>query len=414
MITRKVLIQVLVFAVVGIFAVGYTAMRYGGIGSSIINPGYDVKLDLASGGGIFTNSEVTYRGVTVGKVTGMNLTRTGLEVDLHINDSAPQIPADLSASVADRSAVGEQYVDLVPNTTSGPFLADGATIEQRNTTVPLSTDTLLTNLNGLADSVPIQSLQTVVNELDSGFSGTGPDLQKLLDTVSDFTKTAQNQLPETTQLLDSGKVVLDTQVAESGAIESFSNSLDQLSQQLKTSDPDIRSLITNAPLAGTQITDLLTETGPELGSLLANLLTTANVLVTRTSGIEEALVAYPVLAGAAGTVITSDGTAKLGLAINLFDPPPCTNGYQGTQKRPANDTTPATLNLNAYCDEGPNSPIDVRGAQNAPYGGNPGSPASSGSSGSGQQTPPASSGNSGLVASGQSVPPISLAQLLGV
>jgi phospholipid/cholesterol/gamma-HCH transport system substrate-binding protein len=413
MITRKVLIQVLVFAVVGVFAVGYTAMRYGGIGSSIINPGYDVKLDVAGGGGIFTNSEVAYRGVTVGKVTSMQLTPTGLEVDLHINDSAPQIPADLTASVADRSAVGEQYVDLVPNTSGGPFLADGATIEQRNSTVPLPTNTLLTNLNGLANSVPIQSLQTVVNELDSGFSGTGPDLQKLLDTVSDFTKTAQQQLPETTQLLDSGKVVLDTQVSESGAIESFSNSLNQLSQQLKTSDPDIRSLITNAPQAGQQITDLLTETGPQLGSLLANLLTTANVLVTRTSGIEEALVAYPVLAGASGTVITSDGKVKLGLALNLFDPPPCTNGYQGTQHRGANDTTPATLNLNAYCNEGPNSSIDVRGAQNAPYGGKPGSAASSGSSGVNQQTPPANSG-SGLEASGQSVPPISLAQLLGV
>ena len=413
MITRKVLIQVLVFAVVGVFAVGYTAMRYGGIGSSVINPGYDVKLDLASGGGIFPNSEVTYRGVTVGKVTGMQLTRTGLEVDMHINDSAPQIPADLTASVADRSAVGEEYVDLVPNTSEGPFLADGSTIAQRNTVLPLPTNALLGNLNSLANSVPVGSLQTVVNELDNGFSGTGPDLQKLLDTISDFTKTAQSQLPETTQLLDSGKVVLDTQVSESGAIESFSTSLDKLSQQLKTSDPDIRNLISNAALAGAQITDLLTETGPQLGSLLANLLTTANVLVTRTSGLEEALVAYPVVAGAAGTVITPDGKAKLGLALNLFDPPPCTNGYQGTQHRPANDTSPATLNLNAYCDEGPNSTIDVRGAQNAPYGGNPGSAVSSG--GGGQQTP--SNGNtsgSGLVATGQSVPPISLAQLLGV
>jgi phospholipid/cholesterol/gamma-HCH transport system substrate-binding protein len=413
MITRKVTIQVLVFVVVGVLAVGYTAMRYGGIGASVINPGYDVKLELASGGGIFTNSEVTYRGVTVGKVTGMQLTSTGLEVDLHINDSAPQIPADLTASVADRSAVGEQYVDLVPNTDNGPFLADGGTIAQRNTVLPLPTNDLLGNINGLANSVPVQSLQTVVNELDNGFSGTGPDLQKLLDTVSDFTKTAQNQLPATTQLLDSGKVVLDTQVNESGAIESFSTSLDQLSEQLKKSDPDIRNLISNAPLAGTQITDLLTETGPQLGSLLANLLTTANVLVTRTSGIEEALVAYPVVAGAGGTAITPDGTAKLGLALNVFDPPPCTNGYQGTQHRPANDLTPATLNLNAYCDEGPNSTIDVRGAQNAPYGGNPGSAVSSG--GSGQQTQP-STGNSGsgMVATGQSVPPISLEQLLGV
>ncbi|HEX3779666.1 MAG TPA: MCE family protein [Pseudonocardiaceae bacterium] len=411
MITRKIIIQVIVFAVVGVFAVGYTAMRYGGIGSSIINPGYDVQLELASGGGIFDNSEVTYRGVTVGKVTGMQLTRDGLQVDLHINDSAPKIPSNLTASVADRSAVGEQYVDLVPNTDSGPYLTNGATIAQKNTSIPLSTENLLTNLDGLANSVPIQSLQTVVNELDNGFSGTGPDLQKLLDTVSDFTKTAQQQLPETTQLLDSGKTVLDTQTDESGAIESFSNSLNLLSEQLKTSDPDIRNLITNAPLAGQQITDLLTETGPQLGSLLANLLTTANVLVSRTAGIEEALVAYPLVAAGGNSVINPDNTVRLGLAINLFDPPPCTNGYQGTQHRPANDLTPATLNLNAYCDEGPNSPIDVRGAQNAPYGGNPGSPATSGSSGDQQ---PSTSDSSGQVAAGQSVPPASLAQLLGV
>jgi phospholipid/cholesterol/gamma-HCH transport system substrate-binding protein len=414
MITRKILIQIVVFAVVGIFAVGYTAMRYGGIGSSIINPGYDVKLELTSGGGIFTNSEVTYRGVTVGKVTGMQLTSQGLEVNLHINDSAPHIPANLSASVADRSAVGEQFVDLVPYSNSGPYLVNGATIAQQHTSIPLPTDTLLTNVDGLANSVPIQSLQTVVNELDNGFSGTGPDLQKLLDTVSDFTRTAQAQLPQTTQLLDSGKVVLDTQTAESGAIESFSTSLNLLSQQLKSSDSDIRNLITNAPLAGTQITNLLTETGPQLGSLLANLLTTANVLVTRNAGIEEALVAYPVLAGAAGTVITPDGTAKLGLALNLFNPPPCTNGYQGTQHRPANDLTPAKLNLNAYCDQGPGSTIDVRGAQNAPYGGSPGSAASGGSAGSGTTQSPSTANNGSAVATGQSVPPASLAQLLGV
>jgi phospholipid/cholesterol/gamma-HCH transport system substrate-binding protein len=121
-----------------------------------------------------------------------------------------------------------------------------------------------------------------------------------------------------------------------------------------------------------------------------------------------------VLAGSAGTVLAPDGTVKLGLAINLFDPPPCTNGYQGTQRRPANDVTPATLNLNAYCNEGPNSPTDVRGAQNAPFGGNPGTPVSGGSTGPGHTTQPATSGGSGLVASGQSVPPISLAQLLGV
>ncbi|HEY0804402.1 MAG TPA: ABC transporter substrate-binding protein, partial [Pseudonocardiaceae bacterium] len=65
MITRKVVIQVIVFAVIAVVAVVYAAIRYAGIGTSIAQPGYTVKLELADGGGIFTNAEVAYRGVTV-------------------------------------------------------------------------------------------------------------------------------------------------------------------------------------------------------------------------------------------------------------------------------------------------------------------------------------------------------------
>jgi phospholipid/cholesterol/gamma-HCH transport system substrate-binding protein len=413
MVTRKVLIQVIVFAIVGVVAVVYAGMRYAGIGSSIAQPGYSVKMDLADGGGIFTNAEVTYRGVTVGKVTGMHLTATGLEVDLHIDSSAPKIPSNLQAAVADRSAVGEQYVDLMPSTTSGPYLAAGSVISQDRTSVPLSTQLLLTNLDTLATSVPTQSLQSVVNELNAGFNGTGPDLQKLLDSLSDFTKTAQSQLPQTTQLLDTGKTVLDTQNVEAGSIESFSNSLLQVAAQLKSSDPAIRNLIANVPPAAQQVTDLLTETGPQLGALLANLTTTADILRTRQNGLELALVAYPELAGAAGTVVPGDGTAHLGLALNLFNPPPCVQGYQGTPHRPANDTSPAKLNTGAFCALPPATGVDVRGAQNAPFGGNPPAPATGGSGGSSQ--PPAAGGSGGQsVLTGTALSPVTLAQLLGL
>jgi phospholipid/cholesterol/gamma-HCH transport system substrate-binding protein len=411
MLTRKVVIQVIVFAVIGVVAVVYAGMRYAGIGSSIAQPGYSVRLDLADGGGIFTNAEVTYRGVTVGKVTGMRLTATGIEVDLHIDSSAPRIPSNLRAAVADRSAVGEQYVDLMPSTNSGPYLAAGSVISQDRTSVPLSTQELLTNLDTLATSVPTQSLQTVVNELDAGFNGTGPDLQKLLDSVADFTTTAQAQLPQTTQLLDTGKTVLDTQNVEAGSIESFSNSLLQVAAQLKSSDPAIRNLIANVPPAAQQVTDLLTESGPQLGSLLANLLTTANILRTRENGLELALVAYPELAGASQTVAASDGSVRLGLALNLFNPPPCVQGYQGTPHRPANDTSPAKLNTSAYCALPPATGVDVRGAQNAPFGGSPPAPATGGSSGA----TGGSTGSSGQsVLTGTSLSPVTLAQLLGL
>jgi phospholipid/cholesterol/gamma-HCH transport system substrate-binding protein len=417
MVTRKVVIQVVVFVVVAVVAVGYAATRYAGIGGSIADPGYTVHLELTDGGGIFTNAEVTYRGVTVGKVTAMRLTGNGLDVDLHIESSAPRIPADLRASVADRSAVGEQYVDLVPSTDNGPYLAADSVIAQNRTSVPLPTQNLLGNLDQLANSVPTSALQAVVDELDAGFQGTGPDLQKLLDSVSDFTRTAQQQLPQTTQLLDSGGTVLDTQNVESSSIESFSTSLNQLAAQLKTSDPDIRDLIGAAPAAATQLTDLLDESGQQLGSVLANLLTTADLLVTRESGLEMVMVAYPQLAGAASTVLPGDGTAHLGLALNLFNPPPCTAGYQGTPHRAGNVTSKATVNTGAYCTAPPSSGVDVRGAENAPFGGNPGAPATPGKSqpaGGGQQPGGAPSSGGGTVLSGTPLATPTLGQLLGL
>lgn len=416
MLTRKVVIQVIVFAVVAVVAVGYAAARYAGIGASIVDPGYTVHLELASGGGLFTNSEVTYRGVTVGKVTAMRLTHTGLEADLHIDSSAPPIPADLKASVADRSAVGEQYVDLVPNTDTGPYLHANAVISKADTSLPLPTQNLLGNLDQLADSVPTGSLQTVVNELDTAFEGTGPDLQKLLDSVSDFTATAQQQLPQTTQLLDSGEIVLDTQNDESSSIESFSSSLNQIAAQLKTSDPDLRKLIATAPQAATQLTDLLNESGQQLGNVLANLLTTADILASRESGLEMVMVAYPELAGAAGTVVPGDGTAHLGLALNLFNPPPCTAGYQGTQHRAGNVTSQATPNVGAYCAESPSTGVDVRGAENAPFGGTPAAPATpgSGQGGTGQQQGGGASSGGGSILSGTPLATPTLGQLLGL
>jgi phospholipid/cholesterol/gamma-HCH transport system substrate-binding protein len=416
MLTRKVVIQVIVFAVIGVVAVVYAGMRYAGIGSSVVHPGYTVRLELANGGGIFPNAEVTYRGVTVGRVTDLRLTPDGIEADLHIDSSAPRIPADLTAAVADRSAVGEQYVDLMPGTADGPYLADGAVISQQRTSIPLPTQNLLANLDRLANSVPTQSLQTVVTELNAGFSGTGADLQKLLDSVSDFTKTAQAQLPQTTQLLNTGRIVLDTQNAEAGSIESFSTSLDQLAAQLRTSDPDLRKLIANAPQAATQLTDLLDESGRQLGTVLANLLTTANVLSSREAGLEMTMVAYPQLAGAAGTVVPGDGTAHLGLALNLFNPPPCTQGYQGTPHRAGNVTSKASVNAGAYCALPPATGVDVRGAQNAPYGGSPGTPATSGTgqSGTGQSGAGSTSGGSGSVGTGTPLAPVTLAGLLGI
>jgi phospholipid/cholesterol/gamma-HCH transport system substrate-binding protein len=371
MISARIKLQITAFVAIALLGVSYVGVRYVGLDRVFGGGGYVVTMRLADSGGVFTNSEVTYRGVSVGRVGPMRLTADGVEVDLVIDPDAPPISADLDAVVANRSAVGEQYVDLRPTGTDGPYLADGSIVPRSATRIPPPVENLLTSLDSFARSVPTDSLRTVVDELDTAFSGTGGDLQVLLDTTRDFTAAAHRHLPQTTALLNDGRVVLGTQVAGGDAIRSFSSDLRLLNEQLKNSDADLRRLIDVAPQVSEQVTGLLAESGTGLSVTVANLLTTSNIVVSRLAGVEQILVTYPMAVGGGFTVAPGDGRAHFGLALNVFDPLPCTVGYEGTTIRSGNDTSPAPLNTQAYCALAPGSATGVRGAQNAPYGGTP-------------------------------------------
>lgn len=374
MLTKRVRLQLVAFAVIAAVAVVYALFRFTDIGKVFGAEGYTVKLELTQSGGIFTNAEVTYRGYNVGRVGEIRLTHQGLQVDLNIEADAPRIPADLDAVVANRSAVGEQYVDLRPRHDDGPFLDGQSVIAVGRTKTPVGTDVLIRDLDSLASSVPTESLRTLVDELDKAFSGTGDDLQVLLDTTSEFTATATEHLPQTIALINDGGTVLDTQAAQSGNIKSFATDLNLLAQQLRKSDPDLRRLISATPRAATAVTSLLRESGPGLSRLFANLLTVSDIVGARKDGVEYTLVSYPLLSAAGHGLLAADpGQGHLGLVLNVFNPPPCTKGYEQTPRRNGTDTAtpPERIPANTYCAEPKGSPINVRGSNNVQYGGQP-------------------------------------------
>ncbi|MBK1784060.1 MCE family protein [Prauserella cavernicola] len=375
MLVRRTRIQLIAFGIISVLAIGYALVRFTDVEKVFGEGGYTVKLQLDESGGIFTGAEVTYRGYNIGRVGQLSLTETGLQANLEIEPEAPQVPSQLHALVANRSAVGEQYVDLQPVNEHGPFLEDGAVIPADKARTPVPTEKVIGDLNSLASSVPTDSLRTVVDESYDAFNGTGQDLQVLMDTTRDFTKVAREYLPQTVELLEQGGIVLNTQNEMSGSLRSFSSDLASLSETLKNSDGDIRKLIDITPQVSTQVSEVLAETGPGLSTLVANLLTTSNILVTRLDGIEQALVSYPMVSTGAFTVAPGDGTAHLGLALNLFNPPSCTKGYLPPEEyRPGNETSERPPKDDAYCAEPAGSPISVRGSQNAPFNGVPVAP----------------------------------------
>jgi phospholipid/cholesterol/gamma-HCH transport system substrate-binding protein len=367
MITRVIRLQLVAFLLITVAGVGYAGFRYAGFGDLFGTTTYPVRVQLAQSGGIFTGADVTYRGVSVGRVGPLTVTPDGVEAQLDIRRDAPAIPADVDAAVHNLSAIGEQYVDLLPASDGAPYLEGGSVIPVARTSTPVPIEELVVSLDDFVRSVPLDSLRTVVDELGVAFADTAVPLQKLLDTTNLFTEDAVEALPETLRLIEDGRTVLTTQNEVAGSFQSFSADLALLADQLAESDPDLRRLMETGPEASTEIRALLRESGSGLGELIADLLTISRVAEPRQAALRQILVTYPGVTTTTYTVVPGDGTAHLGLVLDhLNDPYPCTRGYEGTNRRPGSDVSPAPLNRKAYCAEPPGSPIDVRGAQNIP------------------------------------------------
>ncbi|BCF85033.1 ABC transporter substrate-binding protein [Rhodococcus qingshengii] len=364
--------QLVALVVVALLGLIYVGAKYVRLDNLLGFGQYTVKTELATSGGIFTNAEVTYRGVPVGRVGDMSLTSDGIEVDLFIDSSAPQIPASARAVVANRSAIGEQYVDLQPDTDQGPFLEDGSVIAVGDTTTPIPIENVLTSANGLVHSVPVDALHTVAKELGAAFNGKGEDLQVLADSLSGISQSGLDTLPQTLGLIRDSQTVLTTQSDQSSAIKQFSTDLDALTAQLRTSDPDIRRVIDNGIPASEQVGSLVTEAGPALTTNLSNLSAVAAAAAPTLHSLQPFLLFLPALAGAAPTVAPGDGTVHLGLVLETNNPLSCTVGYEGTmaildemkRKDPNFDDTTQNFPLNtaANCQAPQGSETGVRSA----------------------------------------------------
>ncbi|QGN58235.1 MCE family protein [Nostocoides sp. HKS02] len=364
MIRRSVKVQLGVFLLITLLTVSVLSAKYVGLYDRFAGGQIHVSADFAQSGGVFVGSEVTYRGVTVGRVDGLRLSKDGVIVDAKL-ERGTQIPKDTKVVVENRSAVGEQYLDFQPRGAGGPDLKDGDTIPRQDTAYPLRVDTLLLHLDQTVNSVDHGDLQTVVDELGLAFGDGGGDLQRLLDSGDALTKSATEALPQTIKLIDDGRIVLDTQRATSGQVKTFATNFADLTATLKTSDPDLRLILDRGAVASQELQALIRDNQGNLAALVANLITIGQVTTSRVDGIQQLLVTYPDVVAGGYTVVPNDGSAHFGLAM-AQSPPVCTQGYGGTVKRNPQDTSPARTNTAARCTLPRGSASSVRGAQNAP------------------------------------------------
>jgi phospholipid/cholesterol/gamma-HCH transport system substrate-binding protein len=394
-----------VFVVVSIAAVAYAVVRFTGI-THVVAPPYTVSAEFTRSGGIYPRAAVDLLGTPVGTVSDLRLTPNGNVMVVMVINHGVSIPADVTATVTDGSALGEQYVEITPRGSGGPTLHDGGVIRVSRTSTPIPVQDLLSNLDSLATSVPVRDLGTDLRELAAAFNGAGPDLQHLLDDSNALTRTALANQQDLINLINSGATVLDTQVSASGQITAFSQQLAGLTDELRQLDPTFARTFVQGIQAGQQVTNLLADNASALPQLLDHLLTVTDVTGPRLQELRKTLVVFPwdLQAGLTTIRYCDDNDPTTGQPIPStchYDPTTgrpvwtehfalqlpqlpgmpaataCVNGYQDTTKYLPNGTptngsessenpnTPA--NTRAYCAASPTDPStpNIRGAQNA-------------------------------------------------
>ncbi len=153
-------------------------------------------------------------------------------------------------------------------------------------------------------SVHRGSLRTTVHELGRAFAGTGPDLQRIIDTGTSFIRTANRNFDVTTALIRDSDTVLRGQVASSSAIRSFARDLRLFSGTLAGHDRDLRRVIDNGSVTATQLRTFLQDNRVDLADLINNLVTTGDIVVKHLPGIRQILVVYPYVVEGGFTVVS--------------------------------------------------------------------------------------------------------------
>jgi phospholipid/cholesterol/gamma-HCH transport system substrate-binding protein len=375
MLSRFVRIQLAIFTIVGIIGVVVMVLFYIQAPTLLGIGRMTVTLELPATGGLYRFSNVTYRGVQVGKVTSVGLTPTGAKAIMSLGTS-PKIPADLKAEVRSVSAVGEQYVDLRPRTDSPPYLHDGSVIAMRDTTIPQAVGPMLDQVSALVNSIPKTKLGQLLDESFQGLNGSGYDLGSLFDSSATVSRDANDVVDRTRTLTEDTGPLLDSQARTTDSIRTWARSLAGISDVLANDDSQVRTLLQNGPEAANEASRLLEQIKPTLPVLLANLTTIGQIGVTYHPSLEQLLVLLPnsvAIEQAASPLNDPDGLAKGDFALTIDDPPICTVGFMPpSQWRSPDDTSDIDTPDGLYCKLPQDSPLSVRGARNYPCMGHPG------------------------------------------
>jgi phospholipid/cholesterol/gamma-HCH transport system substrate-binding protein len=284
LVTKVVLPLVLLALVV----VGVVTFLFGGNDQKTLTADFPRTVSLYQG------SDVRVLGVPVGKVDSVTPTGTQVRVTMHY-DSDVRLPAHAKAVIVSPSIVGDRFVQLTPAYTGGRVLADGATLTEQETAVPLELDQIYSSLDDLTVALGpngANSKGALTDLLDTTARNFGGQGKKFHRTIRDFGKLSGTLADNKDQLFGSVRQLegfVGTLARNDSTVRSFNQSLAQVSHMLKGERGDLAASLHNLGTAMKQVSGFVRDNREILGKNITGLDQLTQILVKQRSALSETL-----------------------------------------------------------------------------------------------------------------------------
>lgn len=250
-----------------------------------------VYLDDAAN--LVPNAEVKVDDITVGSVRKISFDRWRAKVAIAL-EPGTRVPADATASVAQKSLLGAEYLELAApaggsTASSVALLGEGDVIPLARTSRYPETEEVLSSLSLVLNGGGLDKVSTITRELNRALGGREQDWRRVVDELETFVGTLDRQKYDIVRALEGldrvSRVFADQRGDLDTALDRLPGGIDTLADQRKKLTSTLAAVAKFSDTAS----DVVETSGDDLDANLTSLRPVLTQLADAGSNLTQAL-----------------------------------------------------------------------------------------------------------------------------
>ena len=303
------IIRFAVFAAFCLLFAGWLTVTLGNITLGADRVAYTARFDDVTG--LLVNDNVKISGVTVGKVTGIEVDDGGAAlVTFGVNEDV-RVPEDSTIEIRWRDVFGLRYLYVLPGESDVLAGSDeGVDFAQDQTLAPTSIGTFLNRITPFIEALDPNLQNEVLRALDASIVGREQEIRDIVSDGADLTTTLASRDAQIDRILDNASTIFDEYAQRGDDIRSLVDSLVSITDTLARRNDTLDTAVTALADLQAEFGTLVEANEDELRLALDALETTAATLEANTDDLDEFLANTPAL-------VTYHRVSRLGQWFNV-------------------------------------------------------------------------------------------------